>query len=269
MNSPAIIDLPAYLTRVDFRGEPRPDLATLRALHEAHVTHIPFENFDIHLGRGIRIDLESVQAKLVRACRGGYCFEQNALFAAALEQIGFSVTRLSARVRLSIAAVLPRTHMLLKVEAEGRSWICDVGFGGWGLLLPVALVADLETEQEAWTYRLRREEEGIWVLQCLECPAGPDLYAFDLTRNLPVDYEPANFYTSTHPQSRFVLSLSAQRIERGVRHVLRNRELVTIHAHGTHAELIETNEQLLDVLAVRFGIQLPAGTRFPQFEPVA
>ena len=132
-------DLPAYLARVAFQKAPRPDAATLRALHQAHIAAIPFENLDIPLGRGIRIDLGSIQAKLVRTRRGGYCFEQNALFAAALEEIGFPVTRLSARVRSGGAMLLPRTHMLLKVEADGIARICDVGFGGWGLLEPIPL----------------------------------------------------------------------------------------------------------------------------------
>ena len=260
------LDLVAYLSRIGFVGEARPDFATLRALHEAHVTHIPFENLDIPLGRGIRIDLESVQAKLVRNGRGGYCFEQNALLAAALEAIGFPVTRLSARVLLRLPDIPPRTHMLLKVEADGASWICDVGFGSFGLLEPIPFVEGIETRQGGWTYRLRREGSEIWVLQCLECPASVDQYAFDLTPHLPVDYEPANFFTSVHPDSRFVLSVTAQRVGRDVRYALRNRELITSWADGSHAENIETNEQLLEVLAERFGIHLPAGTRFPQFE---
>jgi N-hydroxyarylamine O-acetyltransferase len=265
MDSPAKLDLPAYLARVGFAGKPRPDAATLSALHEAHATQIPFENLDIQLGRGIRIDLDSVQAKLVQGRRGGYCFEQNALFAAALEEIGFPVTRLSARVRAGYALVLPRTHMLLKVEADGVSWICDVGFGGWGLLQPIPLGADVEAKQGVWTYRLRREDDLTWVLQCLECPTGPDLYAFDLTRHLPVDYEPANHYTSTHPESRFVISLTAQRVGRELRLVLRNRELITIRADGSTTEAMESNEQLLRALKDRFGIELPVETRFPQF----
>lgn len=265
MELPTTFDLPAYLARIGFLGETRADLATLRALHEAHLAEIPFENLDIPLGRGIRIDLASVQAKLVGAKRGGYCFEQNSLFAAALEEIGFPVMRLSARVRAGQERVLPRTHMLLKVEADGASWICDVGFGGWGLLEPILLVPDVDRQQGGWTYRLKREDEAIWVLQCEECPTGPDLYAFDLTRHLPVDYEPANHYTSTHPDSRFVISVTAQRAGREARYILRNRELQTIHPVSTHVERIETNVELLDVLAVRFGIHLPPGTRFPQY----
>jgi N-hydroxyarylamine O-acetyltransferase len=266
MDSPANFDLPAYLARIGYSAVVRPDLGTLRALHEAHVTHIPFENLDIPLGRGIRIDLESVQAKLVRGGRGGYCFEHNALFAAALEAMGFPVSRLSARVRAGGSALLPRTHMLLKVETGGTPWICDVGFGGWGLLQPIPLAADAETRQGAWTYRLRREDDVTWVLQCLEYPTGSDLYAFDLTRHLPVDYEPANHYTSTHPDSRFVISITAQRAGRDERLVLRNRELTAISAACATVEPIETNARLLEVLRDRFDIDLPAGTRFPQFD---
>ena len=265
MSDHSTIDLPAYLGRIEFRGEPRPDLATLRALHEAHITHIPFENLDIPLGRGIKLDLDSLQAKLVRDRRGGYCFEQNALLAAALEHIGFAVTRLSARARAGATTVLPRTHMLLRVEADGKSWIADAGFGGWSLVEPIPLEPDVEFKQGAWTYILRREGELTWVLQCLECPTGPDLYAFDLTPHLPIDYAPANHYTSTHPDSRFVISVTAQCSGRDVKYILRNRELLTIHPTGTHVEQIETNEQLRDVLAVRFGLYLPPDAKFPQF----
>ena len=77
-------DLDAYLRRIDYRGAREPTLPALQALHLAHATHIPFENLDILLGRSIRLDLASLQAKLVAGGRGGYCFEQNTLFTAAL-----------------------------------------------------------------------------------------------------------------------------------------------------------------------------------------
>src|SRR6266550_822553 len=145
MNDPAgsvSFDLAAYLRRIGYAGELSPSRATLDALHRAHATAIPFENLDILLGVPIRLDLASLQAKLVTARRGGYCFEQNTLFAAALEQFGFAVTRLAARVRLNAVAVNPRTHMLLRVDVAGTSWIADVGFGGAGLLWPIPLVAE-------------------------------------------------------------------------------------------------------------------------------
>src|SRR5690242_2886518 len=93
-----MLDLDAYLKRIEYTGDLEPTYSVLEALHRAHTTHIPFENLDILLGRPILLDLASLQTKLVLGCRGGYCFEHNLLFAAVLERIGFSLIRLAARV---------------------------------------------------------------------------------------------------------------------------------------------------------------------------
>jgi N-hydroxyarylamine O-acetyltransferase len=127
-------DLKACAARIEYCGDFTPTLATLREVHLAHATHITFENLDILLGRPILLDLTSVTAKLIHACRGGYCFEQNTLLAAMLETIGFKVRRLAARVRMGSSEIRPRSHMLLTVEVEGENWLADVGFGGDGLL---------------------------------------------------------------------------------------------------------------------------------------
>src|SRR4051812_46933180 len=102
------LDLEAYAARLDYHGDFSASVETLRALHFAHATHIPFENLDILLGRPIRLDLDSLIAKLIDGRRGGYCFEHNALFAAVLEAAGFRVRRLAARVRAGASGVRPR-----------------------------------------------------------------------------------------------------------------------------------------------------------------
>src|SRR4029453_319959 len=147
-------DLAAYLKRIGFEGATRPDLATLQALHLAHATHIPFENLDILLGRPIRLDLGSLQAKLGGGARGGYCHEQNLLFSAALTAAGFSVRQLAARVRYRTHRTLPRTHIVLLAEADGGTWIAGVGFGLEGLLLPLRFVPGEQSRQFRWTYRV-------------------------------------------------------------------------------------------------------------------
>ncbi|MEV3923618.1 arylamine N-acetyltransferase family protein [Actinomadura coerulea] len=86
-----LLDLPAYLKRIGHDGGTAPTAATLRALHRAHVTSIPFENLEIMLGRPVDLSLDAVQAKLVERPRGGYCFEHNRLFAAVLERLGYEV----------------------------------------------------------------------------------------------------------------------------------------------------------------------------------
>ena len=135
----AELDLGAYLRRIGLQEPPKGDLAGLRALHLAHATSIPFENLDVQVGLPIRLDLASLQAKLVQRRRGGYCFEHNTLFQSALEAIGFEAIACEARVRLGAPVLLPRTHMLLLVRLDGGDWLADVGFGGEGLLGPVPL----------------------------------------------------------------------------------------------------------------------------------
>jgi len=255
------LDLDAYLARIGQAGRQQPTLATLRALHFAHVAHIPFENLDILLGRPIRIDLASLQAKLVAGGRGGYCFEQNTLFASALREIGFEVTLLAARVRFGSTRILPRTHMVLKVESEGADWLADVGFGAAGLLLPVRFGETREVRQFAWAYRLGREA-GQWVLQSQRDGAWTDLYAFTLEPQLPVDFEVANHYVSTHPQSRFVRELTVQRVAPAERYTLVDRELSIERPAGTERRTIATDDQLFALLSDSFGLDFPRGTRF-------
>ncbi len=262
------IDLPAYFERIGYPGSAEPTRAVLAALHLAHATHIPFENCDVLLGRPIRLDLESLQAKLVRGRRGGYCFEQNLLFAAVLEQIGFPVTRLLARVRYRATRLLPRTHMVMRVDLDGVSWLADVGFGADGLLLPVRFDPGQVTRQFAWAYRIV-DEAGQWVLQSLHGTEWVDLYGFTLDPQLAVDYELANYYVSTHPDSRFVQTLTAQRITPETRHILRNGELVETRGAETTVRRVVDEDEVLAVLAGTFGLSFPPGTRFRYRVPAA
>jgi N-hydroxyarylamine O-acetyltransferase len=255
------LDLAAYLRRVEYEGALEPTEEVLRALHLAHATHIPFENLDILLGRPIRLDLDSLQAKLVHGGRGGYCFEQNSLFAAVLEEVGFPVTRLAARVRHGATAVLPRTHMLLLVRCEGKTWLADVGFGAEGLLHPVPFGKGEVSEQYRWSYRVVQEGD-LWVLQSLHADGWTDLYAFALEPQHAVDYEMANHFTSTHPESRFRRTVTAQLATPGVRRVLRFGELVVDDGNDVTRRTIEGPDELLAVLAESFGLRMPAGTRF-------
>jgi len=255
-------ELRAYMSRT---GHPRPvapDPASLQSLHLAHATRIPFENLDILLNRPIRIDLASLVGKLIADRRGGYCFEQNLLFAAVLQKLGFAVTPLSARVRYRTHTMLPRTHMLLLVHFGNGDWIADVGFGGEGLLLPIPLRSGVETRHYGWNYRLL-EDAGQWLLQSQRDGAWTDLYAFTTERQFLADYEVANHYMSTHPNSRFVQTLTVQLPHPEVRRVLRNLELIEDTGTSSSSRMLSGEEERLEVLAGVFGLHFPEGTRFP------
>jgi len=257
-----LVDLDAYLARIGYAGELQPTAAVLEGLHLAHATHVVFENLDILLGRPIRVDLESIQAKLVHGRRGGYCFEQNTLFAAVLERLGFRVTRLEARVRLGAHRILPRTHMLLQVEADDRAWLADVGFGTGGLLKPMPLAMGPVVHQYAWNYRLAGEPGGLWVLQSGRGDEWGDLYAFTLEPKYPIDFEMANHYVSTFPASRFVQMLVVQSSTVEARYNLRNYEFSVDRGGEVINRPLADHAELLQVLGQTFGLEFPPGTRF-------
>jgi len=251
-----MIDLDAYLARIGVDRAPSPTLPALARLQTAHSSRIPFENVDVRLRRPVGLDLASLQAKLVRGCRGGYCFEQNTLFAAVLSRLGFEVTTLEARVRPPGAtATLPRTHMVLRVDLDGRGWVVDVGFGGDGPLAPVALDGE-SGEQHDGVYRVEREGEAVHVLRRRWHGSWRDLYAFTLAPALPVDFEVAHHYTSSHPNSVFVRTLTVQRSEPAARHILRGRSYTLRQGEQEQLREIEDDE-LPALLRERFNLDIP------------
>jgi N-hydroxyarylamine O-acetyltransferase len=220
-----------YLTRVGFRGKVQPDLATLATIHAAHVDAIPFEGIDPLLSRPVKLDLASVQEKLLDRRRGGYCFEQNALFMAALEAIGFSVTGLGGRVRWMSppdSPLGPKTHMLLRVDLSEGSYLADVGFGACVLDTPLQFKTDIEQRTAMGTYRLT-EADGLFSLSAKQPSGWRTMYVFNLEPQIQSDYELGNWFTSTNASAPFLSTLIMERLGSDKRYKPVNRRL-TIEA---------------------------------------
>lgn len=260
-----VIDLEAYLARIGHSGSRAPDFATLAAIHACHAGTIPFENLDILLGRLIPTDLPSIDRKLVRDRRGGYCFEQNALLGAALRQLGFIVTSLIGRLRWQIPDDVPTplVHQLLRVDTiDAGPCLADVGFGSMSLRHPLRLVYD--TPQPGCLEPRRLVRRGALVAhQARIGETWGDVYTFTLDPVPAVDLELGNWYTCAHPESAFRHSLRASLTLGDRRHTLLNRELTVRHADGRveRREIADAGE-LLAVLAEYFGLRFPAATRF-------
>ena len=255
------LDVAAYLRRIGYEGSLDATLQTLRGLHRAHLDAISFENLDVVIGRPVHIDIDSLQDKLIRRRRGGYCFEHNLLFGALLERVGFPVTRLAGRVHMGTDKLRPRTHMLLRVEAASTDWLADVGFGGEGLLEPLPLAAGATASQGSWSYRLDRRSESdsaedTLMLQSLHRDGWFDLYSFTLAPQHHVDYVMANHYIATHPGSPFVGQSVVQRYGPDVRHVLVGRCLTTTRGDGSVNRRRLDPQELPQVLEDTFGIVL-------------
>src|SRR5699024_7912466 len=136
------IDIDAYCKRVSYTGSRSASIDTLAALQRAHTQTIPFENLDPFHGFRVSLDTDDLQNKLVRQQRGGYCYEHNLLFSYVLQNLGFNVHRLAARVLVSATAQLPpKTHMLLYVTIDHIPYLVDVGFGGHSPTAPLRLHA--------------------------------------------------------------------------------------------------------------------------------
>lgn len=262
-----MVDLPAYLRRIGLPGSlPEPDLRSLRGLVLAHTQSIAFENLNALMRLPVRLDLESLESKLVRAARGGYCFEQNALFAAVLEQVGFSVSRLAARVvwggSATAACQNPRTHMALLVTVDGCRYLCDVGFGGGTPTAPLKFELDTEQATPHEDYRIV-ERGDVFLLQMRFAGQWQDVYLFDTQVQTLVDYEMANHYVATHPASHFRFTLVAARAFEGGRYALHNRRLTTYRADAPKRErVLDGDREITAILAEVFGIEVADGDAF-------
>jgi N-hydroxyarylamine O-acetyltransferase len=254
-----MLDLDAYFRRIGYAGDRAPTLETLAALHALHPTAIPFENLDTLRGAPIRLDVDSLQRKLVLERRGGYCFEQNLLFTHVLTALGFRVIGLSARVlwERSDDAPRPRTHMALLVPLKGDYYVCDVGFGGLTMTGPLLLAAEGEQRTPHETFRIARAG-AEHVPQVSVRGEWRSLYSFDLQQQLQTDIEVLNFYVSQHPDSPFRSRLMAARRDGNRTLKLRDAEVTIQPLEGTREQrTLRSVRELRSVLGELFRIDVP------------
>lgn len=221
------VNLDAYFDRIQYSGDGAPTVATLCELNQRHIDAIPFEAIDALLGRAIDISLPAVESKLVAEQRGGYCLEHNPLFQNVLQQLGFQVEGLSARVRWTAqpgSPATPRSHTALKVAIEGEPWLVDVGFGGSALPQPLRL-NDMQLQSTPHEPYRVFPFGNTYRLQILQNDEWRTLYDVHDDPLAPADYEMMNWFTSQHPDSHFRRDLVVARTTPDRRYALRNGRL--------------------------------------------
>lgn len=246
--------LDAYCARIGYTGPRTPTLDTLRALQQLHPATIPFEAIDVLLDRPILLSTEAVDAKLLQARRGGYCYEQNSLFQRVLCAMGFQVAPLIAQVHWMIgpeARQRPRTHMMLRVTVDDQPWLCDVGFGSCVLTGPIRF--DLQTPQSTPHERFRLTPVGNEHL--LEVQLGDDWAPVYLISPAPCrdgDYLMANYYSSTYPESHFRRDLIVARTTLEARNTLLRNRLTIRRTDGSSERRFLSAAELERTLAQVF-----------------
>lgn len=162
------MNLGEYFERIGFQGPfEKPDLATLKMIHKQHVMSIPFENLSIHCGEEITMDIEQIYSKIVRSSRGGWCCENNLLFAWVLKEMGYDPVTLGSRLFHSITNESEPldSHLINKVIIDGTAYIADVSFGvSCQIWHPLELVSGKDQPQSPGVFRLT-EHEGTWALE--------------------------------------------------------------------------------------------------------
>ena len=222
----ARLNVERYLKRLNYSGPLDPTLETLRSLHLAHLLQVPFENFDIHLGRPIVLEDAALFNKIVEQRRGGFCYELNGLFCWLLRELGFTVDKLSAGVAREEGGFDPDfDHMALSVQLDER-WLADVGFGD-SFRLPLKLDELGEQHEEFGAYRLDREDDQLILMQrCEDGSWGPQ-YRFTLRPYQYADYIDMCRFHQTSPESPFTRGRVCTLARPDGRITLRDMRLIT------------------------------------------
>ncbi|MBR1151854.1 arylamine N-acetyltransferase [Bradyrhizobium sp. JYMT SZCCT0428] len=254
-----LFDQDAWLGRIGYSGSRAPTLTTLRGLVDAHSSAISYESIDVLLDRAPKLDLASLQRKMIGSRRGGYCFEQNMLFRGGLRSLGFDVTSLQARVvrGLAIDAPRPMFHMVLLVNLPEGTYLADVGFGNLAPTAPLHLVADVEQDTPHEVMRFIRMGDEL-TLQSRLGNRWEHIYRVVLLPRVDAEYEICNWFTASHPDSPYRSNLIAARpgLNR-TRITLFNARLNVRHATGeAERRMLGDKSEYRDVLTETFGIVL-------------
>jgi len=250
-------DLDHYVSRIGWTGPRQASLTTLAGLLRAHMSRVPFENLDVLLGRGVRLDLDSVHEKLVVNRRGGYCFEHGTLVHAALQQLGFDVASHTARViTLRPRTEAPLTHMVLTARLAGRTYVLDPGFGGFAPVVPVPLESGTMVRDGQDSHRMI-QRDGEWVLETFVDGAPKALWCSRLDPAPAVDFVMANHFVSTFPASPFVTSLMLRAITPRAKVSVFNRDLTVRREGAEERSVLADRASLRALLAADFGFDLP------------
>jgi N-hydroxyarylamine O-acetyltransferase len=199
-----MVDVGAYLERIGVEGRVEPSAEALTALHRAHLFAVPFENLDIHLGRPIVLEPETLVRKVVDDRRGGFCYELNGAFAELLGALGYRVELLAAGVMGDDGFGPVFDHLLLRVEAPGdpEPWLVDVGFGD-GFVDPLRLAIGADQPQANGRYRLEADGDDL-ILTRVQGDGRPESqYRFTLEPHALAEYADMCRFHQTSPASHF------------------------------------------------------------------
>jgi N-hydroxyarylamine O-acetyltransferase len=247
--------LQRYFDRIKFRGTAQADIATIAAIMRCQLFTVPFENLDVQAGKVVSLVPEEIVDKILNHDRGGYCYEVNGLFAMALAAIGVPYQFVAARP-MFYPVKRPKTHMAIVLQLDHVLWLCDLGFGSYGMRAPMRLdLIDVEVKQDFDTFMLSQPSDREYLLQALVDGEWANQYGFDLSPQDWIDFVPANYLNSTHPDAVFVQKLLIVLHNPTGRQILFGDMLKTVTNGQSEKQTIAPADRAA-IVADRFGLTL-------------
>lgn len=244
----------AYLDRVGVTAPAVGDAAGLRTLHRAHQLTVPFENLSIHLAEPISLDEPDLIDKIVRRRRGGWCYEMNGLFGAALAALGFRVTRLCGGVdRERLGDIAIGNHLTLRVDLD-RPYLAEVGVGD-AIIEPVPLAAG-PISQRGFDFSIMPADGG-WLR------FNNHVRGIAKSFDFRPDHSDETAMVATHgwlmqdPASPFTNALAVLRHTADGYVALQNDCLRRVTANSLSEQRITSADHLADTLETVFDLNIP------------
>ncbi|MCH9742433.1 MAG: arylamine N-acetyltransferase [Proteobacteria bacterium] len=246
--------LSRYLERIGYTGDIEASTDTLAALMRHQLFTVPFENLDVQAGKIVSMNPDEIAEKILAQPRGGYCYEVNGLFAMALAALSIPYRFIAARP-MFYPVKRPKTHMAIVAEVEGKQWLCDLGFGSYGLRAPLAIDAINEVVSQDYDQFMLTQDGGDYVLKAWVDGEWANQYGFNLSPHEFIDFMPANYLNSTHPDAIFVQKRLVVKHHPQGRDILLGNRLKSIQQNETTITLLE-DDQIDTMLKTRFGLSV-------------
>ncbi|WP_303312680.1 arylamine N-acetyltransferase [Hymenobacter sp. BT730] len=248
----------AYLERIHYHGTPRVTFHTLAALQLGHMREVPFENLAIHDQQPILLDEALLFTKIVRNRRGGFCYELNGLFAKLLQEIGFTVTLISAEVCQKDGTFGPAfDHLALLVELDDV-FLVDVGFGD-SFTRPLRLEQRGPQVHGTTAYLIRQERDTYILHQKNLAEPGSDWeiqYRFTRQARQLADFSRMCHYHQTSPESHFTQKRICSRATAEGRVTLSDQRLIVTQGAMRTETILPSEAAFSQALQAHFSIQI-------------
>lgn len=244
----------AYLARIGMERPGSRDIHSLTRLHRAHLMTFTWEALDAFMGWPCSMAPASAFTKMVEGRRGGWCFEMNGLFGAALAALGFRVTRLCGGVdRAKLGDIAIGNHLTLRVDLD-RPYLAEVGLAD-AIVAPVPLALG-PIRQRGFDFSITPAEGG-WLRF--------NNHVHGIARS--VDFRPdhsdeaamaaAHGWLMQDPGSPFTNALAVLRHTADGYIALRNDCLRRLTANSLSEQSITSADHLADTFETVFDLEIP------------